>query len=72
MEQSQSDNNKESHQALQVAFQTMKERCHQLQARLLAVEEENISLRLKCDQNESQGLLDIDEDSGFVHNLQVG
>ncbi|XP_008210214.1 protein spindle-F isoform X3 [Nasonia vitripennis] len=42
-----------SEYALQVAFQTMKERCQLLQARLVIVEEENISLRLKYENNQS-------------------
>ena len=33
--------------ALQIAFQTMQERCQQLQKRLAAVEEENLSLRVQ-------------------------
>ena len=40
--------NLDSQYALQIAFQTMKERCQNLQARLAAVEEENIRLRLEC------------------------
>lgn len=32
--------------ALQIAFQTMQERCHQLENRLAAVEEENIRLKI--------------------------
>lgn len=41
----------ESLYALQVAFQTMKERCQQLQARLTTVEEENMHLRLQNGKN---------------------
>lgn len=36
-----------SHFALQVALQTMKERCQHLQQRLTAVEEENLKLRIE-------------------------
>jgi hypothetical protein len=36
-----------SHYALQVALQTMKERCQHLQQRLGAVEEENLNLRIE-------------------------
>lgn len=42
------EENLHSQFALQVAFQTMKERCQHLQARLVSVEEENIRLRLEC------------------------
>lgn len=36
-----------SNYAMQVAIQTMKERCHQLQCRLSVVEEENLRLRIE-------------------------
>lgn len=39
--------------ALQVALQTMKERCHQLQQRLSSVEDENLRLRI---EKQGQGL----------------
>ncbi|KAK7872187.1 hypothetical protein R5R35_001748 [Gryllus longicercus] len=39
-----------SHFALQVALQTMKERCQQLQQRLIAVEGENLSLRVELEK----------------------
>lgn len=47
------DDNLESQYALRVAFQTMKERCQHLQARLAAVEEENVRLRLECGKDGS-------------------
>ncbi|OXU21495.1 hypothetical protein TSAR_002658 [Trichomalopsis sarcophagae] len=49
----ESEDTTASEYALQVAFQTMKERCQLLQARLVIVEEENISLRLKYEKNQS-------------------
>lgn len=49
----ESEDTAASQYALQVAFQTMKERCQQLQARLSAVEEENTSLRLYYEKNNS-------------------
>lgn len=50
---SSSNDTKKSHEelasnyALQVALQTMKERCQQLQARLSVVEEENLQLKIE-------------------------
>lgn len=48
LESTTQEENLHSQFALQVAFQTMKERCQHFQARLAAVEEENIRLRLEC------------------------
>ncbi|XP_043482091.1 protein spindle-F [Leptopilina heterotoma] len=48
LEAAAQEENLHSQFALQVAFQTMKERCQHFQARLAAVEEENIRLRLEC------------------------
>lgn len=42
-----------SHFALQVALQTMKERCQHLQQRLAAVEEENLNLRIEYRKRKS-------------------
>ncbi|XP_034942699.1 uncharacterized protein spn-F [Chelonus insularis] len=41
------DENIAAQRALKIAFQTMQERCHQLENRLAAVEEENIRLRVE-------------------------
>jgi regulator of replication initiation timing len=45
-----------SHYALQVALQTMKERCQHLQQRLVAVEEENLNLRIECKKQKSDAV----------------
>lgn len=53
--------------ALRIAFQTMQERCHQLENRLAAVEEENVRLRVK------EACLDLVEpinDPSTVQSLQ--
>lgn len=43
-----------SQYAYQVAVNTLKERCRNLQQRLATLEEENVSLRVQCRQNEEQ------------------
>lgn len=53
--------------ALQIALQTMKERCHQLQQRLSIVEDENLRLRIEK-QRPSNGL--AKEESTDVSVLQ--
>lgn len=40
--------------ALQIALQTLRERCHQFQQRVVALEEENMNLRTKVDQNKDE------------------
>lgn len=56
-----------SNYALQVALQTMKERCQQLQARLSVVEEENLQLKIekqrqiRQESKISANLCDIDK-----------
>ena len=57
------DNSSGSQHALQIALQTLKERCHDLQDRLGRLEDENISLRVKCTLVESRdcSLNEIDE-----------
>ncbi|XP_012283258.1 protein spindle-F [Orussus abietinus] len=56
-----SDENFGSQYALQVAFQTMKERCQHLQSRLDAVEEENVHLRLECGKDTSAAVIHANE-----------
>ncbi|XP_015588461.1 protein spindle-F [Cephus cinctus] len=51
------DQTSESEYALQLAFQTMKERCQQLQNRLAVVEEENLCLRLECGKDTSTAVV---------------
>lgn len=59
--------------ALQIAFQTMQERCQQLQKRLTIVEEENMALRLERGSEKSDKY--IRENSSnqaiTIANLQV-
>lgn len=50
--------------ALQVAFQTMKERCQQLRTRLAAVEEENVCLRLECGKDTSSAVVRANDHNG--------
>ncbi|XP_011505545.1 PREDICTED: uncharacterized protein LOC105368263 [Ceratosolen solmsi marchali] len=64
-------NNIESQCALQLAFQTMKERCQQLQARLSIVEEENIYLHQHYKKNNSMTILRVNgEDQHIIQNQQ--
>lgn len=52
----------------------MKERCQQLQARLAAVEEENVCLRVECGRDMSTAVMktnDNDVDRGALQTLQV-
>ena len=60
-----------SYQALQIAFQTMKERCQQLQAQLFVVEEENISLRLKCKNVDTNKITEFSGDKNTILSLKV-
>ncbi|XP_046684319.1 protein spindle-F-like [Homalodisca vitripennis] len=54
--------------ALQVALQTMKERCQQLQQRLVVVEDENLRLRI---ENQRVGSHEVQEESkGALNALQ--
>lgn len=57
-----------SNYAMQVAIQTMKERCHQLQCRLSIVEEENLRLRIEK-QKLTSGML-TNESKNDVSSLQ--
>lgn len=63
-----------SQHALQVAFETMKERCKQLQARLATVEEENTSLRLNYVKKKSNDLVKINgiNEKNVIQKQQVG
>ncbi|KAH0560573.1 protein spindle-F [Cotesia glomerata] len=56
--------------ALQIAFQTMQERCHQLENRLAAVEEENIKLRIEKGKEVSYELVIPNDDPLTVQQLQ--
>ncbi|XP_043286531.1 protein spindle-F [Venturia canescens] len=57
--------------ALQIAFQTMQERCQQLQKRLTIVEEENMGLRIERGVEKSDNFKrDISNDATTVANLQ--
>lgn len=59
-----------SYCALLVAFKTMKERCQQLQTRLVAVEEENMCLRLECGRE--MAVVKVDKsDRSALQTLQV-
>ncbi|RZF35237.1 hypothetical protein LSTR_LSTR009361 [Laodelphax striatellus] len=51
-----------SHYAMQVALQTMKERCQLLQQRLSSVEEDNLRLRIEC-QNNNREKTDVSQHS---------
>ncbi|EZA48061.1 hypothetical protein DMN91_005961 [Ooceraea biroi] len=59
-----------SYYALLVAFKTMKERCQQLQARLAAVEEENLCLRLECGRDASTVVVGNDDDRSALQTPQ--
>ena len=62
----------ESKYALQIAFQTMKERCQHLQSRLLTVEEENTALRQQCEIiNTITMISGGDEKNNIIQNQQV-
>ena len=69
------DDNLESQYALRVAFQTMKERCQHLQARLAAVEEENVCLRLECGKDGSadavRNKLNSEEDEVLILRVRI-
>jgi regulator of replication initiation timing len=52
-----------SHHAMQVALQTMKERCQHLQRRLGAVEEENLNLRIENRKRRSDSASAITADT---------
>ncbi len=71
-----SANSRKSHEelasnyALQVALQTMKERCQQLQARLSAVEEENYQLRTEKQRQKRQESKTNPVNSGDIDKLQ--
>lgn len=52
-----------SHFALQVALQTMKERCQHLQQRLAAVEEENVRLRIENRRRKSDSACTVAADA---------
>lgn len=62
----------DSQYALLVAFQTMKERCQHLQARLSLVEEENSQLRQQSKKNNSTGLTKIikDDQHNIMHQVE--
>lgn len=53
---SKNDEVSASHFALQIALQTMKERCQLLQQRLSAVEEENVRLRIENQKNSHRSI----------------
>lgn len=61
----------ESQYALLVAFQTMKERCQKLQARLTFIEEENSQLRQQSKNNNSMGLTKLIKDNENNVSRQV-
>lgn len=66
----------QSYDALQIAFQTMKERCQQLQSRLSIVEKENEFLRrqnIKKDSIDEVKKFDqtVREDSNTIQTEQV-
>lgn len=65
--------NFESYYALLAAFQTMKERCQQLQARLATVEEENVCLRLECGKDMSTAIVKMNDndEKTVVQALQI-
>ncbi|XP_008558930.1 protein spindle-F [Microplitis demolitor] len=56
--------------ALQIAFQTMQERCHQLENRLAAVEEENIKLRIEKGKELSCEMVIPDDNPSTIQKLQ--
>lgn len=64
--------NSGSYCALLVAFKTMKERCQQLQARLITVEEENTCLRLECDKDMPTAIVRVkdNDEKTLVQALQ--
>lgn len=59
-----------SNYALQVALQTMKERCQQLQARLSVVEEENLQLKIDKQRHVRHGSKISPQASGDIDKLQ--
>ncbi|XP_046493236.1 protein spindle-F isoform X1 [Neodiprion pinetum] len=65
-----SDENFGSQYALQVALQTMKERCQQFQKRLDIAERENASLRVKCYRESSTAMLPATGDNQITE-LQI-
>ncbi|XP_015124808.1 protein spindle-F [Diachasma alloeum] len=58
--------------ALQIAFQTMQERCQQLENRLAAVEEENVRLRVEkgTDLDPDIASIDISSEAVTIQRLQ--
>ncbi|XP_011313047.1 uncharacterized protein spn-F [Fopius arisanus] len=58
--------------ALQIAFQTMQERCQQLENRLAAVEEENVRLKVEKGTNSSLDVLivDVSDEEATIQRLQ--
>ncbi|KAJ8683237.1 hypothetical protein QAD02_019029 [Eretmocerus hayati] len=63
-------NQLETQQALEAAFQTMKERCQQLEAKLITVEEENISLQRQQEKNDLIPMIKLNETDKNILNLQ--
>lgn len=59
-----------SNYALQVALQTMKERCQQLQARLSVVEEENLQLKIDKQRHVRHESKTSPQNSGDIDKLQ--
>lgn len=59
-----------SNYALQVALQTMKERCQQLQARLSVVEEENLQLKIDKQRHVRNESRTSPQNSGDIDKLQ--
>jgi hypothetical protein len=64
-------NDTDSQYALQLAFQTMNERCQQLQTRLVTVEEENICLRQQYEKNKSMAISKLSGENQNIINQQV-
>lgn len=67
------DDTSGAQQALQIAFQTMQERCQQLQKRLSTVEEENMTLRVERGVDKSEKLTrhNANDESSDAQSLQV-
>lgn len=63
----------ESQHALLIAYQTMKERCQQLQARLAKVEDENTCLRQQYEKHDSMAIMKTygADENNVVQNQQV-
>lgn len=59
----------ESHYALHIALQTLKERCQQFQSRISTLEEENVNLRLKCCENTPTNDSSFNQIDGLTHQV---